>query len=168
MNETQLSRKIKTNNAGIVVTLINILLLIVVFGCSINQSQTPENFTKLFLKKHIPLLDTSAADFYVDDEQSRIIDFISLKIQMKKATGTYDSLKNATYDLSHIIVTLIDRKGMYIDDESKTFVEVAAKGFYTVTTNEREDTYLEDEIIVLQAIGGEWKVTEKIKPWKTS
>ena len=57
---------------------------------------------------------------------------------------------------------------MYIDDEPKTVVEVVAKGFYTVTTDEQKDTFLEEEYFVLQAYGGEWKVTEKIKPWKTS
>ena len=166
MNVKKLTGKIKTNNAVLAGALISILLLFVVFGCSANQSQTPEDFVKLFITKYIPLLDTSAADFYVKDEQSGIKEFISHNIQLKQAGSTYDALKNATYDLSHIRVSVLDRKSMYIDDEPKTLVEVTAKGFYTVTTDDQKDTFLEDEIFVLQAIGDEWKITKKIKPWE--
>jgi hypothetical protein len=144
-----------------------VLIMFVVFGCSTKQDNTPEDFLRMFLQKHIPLIDVSTADFYVKDEQSGIKDVISRNIQAKKEEGTYDSLKNATYDLSSIRVTVLDRNITYIDDEPKTLVELKATGFYTMTIDGQEKTDLEEEIFVLQAVGGEWKVTEKVKPWKS-
>ena len=147
------------NNVLKAVTLMSIMIVFNFIGCSQSHSQTPEEFIKVFLTKYIPFLDTSIAELYVKDEQSRMRDLILQNIQKKQKGGTYNSLKNATYDLTDIRVTVLDIKGMYINDEPKTLVEVVAKGFYTVKTVDQKDTYLEDEIFILQEIGNEWKIS---------
>lgn len=166
MTVKRILRMSSANYSPSVLKLIGIVFVLTVLGCSATQSQTPEDFVKVFLKKHIPHIDISIADFYVKEEQPLIRELIAQQINGQKKEGTYDSLKKAIYDFSDISITVIDRKSTYIDDEPQTLVEVAVKGFFTKKLNDQTETLLEEEVFVLKAIGGEWKITNKIKPWK--
>jgi hypothetical protein len=126
---------------------------------------TPETFVLNFIQKHIPMIDISVADFYVKEEQAGIIGRIKAKALNQKQDNS-ESLSAATYDFSNIKVEVIDEKEEYINDEAVDFLKVAANGIYTKTTSGKSESFVEDEVIILESIAGQWKVTEKINPWK--
>jgi hypothetical protein len=128
-------------------------------GCTSAPSETPEKFVLNFIQKHIPMIDISVADFYVKEEQKGIIERVKELTASSKESA-------AVYDFSKIKVNVLDQKEEYVDDEAKNFMKVAAKGSYTKTLDGKSESLIEDEIIILESVGGAWKVTEKINPWK--
>jgi hypothetical protein len=126
---------------------------------------TPEKFTLNFIQKHVPMADMSVADFYVDEEQAGILDKIKAINASNKKADNSEAVSAATYDLSTIQVKVIDEKEKYVDDEAVNFVKIAATGSYTKTMNGTSESLSEDEVIILESIAGQWKVTEKINPW---
>ena len=143
-----------------------ILLLLWSVGCSSGPSQSPEKFIQGFIEKHLKMIDVSVTDYYVNDEKARVKDLVTNFIQSKKEDGTLDSIRNAVYDLSKVNVKVLDQKELYVSDEPKNFAKVEAKGEYMVTMGNKSVSFNEDEIFILQAVGHEWKVTEKANPWK--
>ena len=148
------------------ILLTSVLMIILAAGCTSAPSETPDKLILNFLQKHIPMLDQSVSDFYVKKEQSGVIDRVKKFIASKKENGNFESLKAATYDFSKIKIDILDQKDEYIDDEDMSFMKVAARGNYTKTLNGKSESLNEDEIIILESVAGEWKVTEKINPWK--
>jgi len=141
-------------------------MLILAAGCTSAPSETPDKLILNFIQKQIPMIDLSVSDFYVKEEQSGVIDRVKKFIASKKENGNFESLSTATYDFSNIKVDVLDQKDEYIDDEDMSFMKVAARGNYTKTLNGKSESLNEDEIIILESVAGEWKVTEKINPWK--
>ena len=141
------------------------LMLILAAGCTSAPSETPEKVVLNFVQKHIPMIDLSVADFYVKEEQAGIINRVKQFIALKTVKGDFESLSSATYDFSKIKVKVLDRKGEYIQDEEVDFIKLAASGNYTKTINGKTESLVEDEIIILESVAGQWKVTEKINPW---
>ncbi len=152
--------------AQILKMLIASLLILVWAGCTSAPSVTPEKFVLNFIEKHIPMTDLSVADFYVNEEQDGIIHRIQAFIETNREKGTLKSLSAATYDFSDIKVEVVDQKEEYILDEEVNFLKVAATGNYTKTTDGKTELLVEDEIIIIEALAGTWKVTENINPWK--
>ena len=144
----------------------SVLVLIWAAGCTSAPSETPEKVVLNFIQKHIPMIELSVAEFYVKDEQAGVIDRVQKLIASKKEKGNYESLSTATYDFSKIKVDVLDQKEEYIDDEGVNFMKVTARGNYTKTINEKSESLIEDEIIILESVAGKWKVTENINPWK--
>lgn len=142
------------------------LLLVLSAGCSSGPSQSPEKVIKNFIGKHISMIDPSVADYYVSSEQSSIKELVSQSILSKKKSGVFNSLKNAVYDFSKVSISTLDQKEEYVDDEGINFAKVEAKGNYTLTSGDKSQAFEEDEIFILQSVGGNWKVTEKFNPWK--
>ena len=141
------------------------LMLILAAGCTSAPSETPEKVVLNFVQKHIPMIDLSVADFYVKEEQAGIINRVKQFIALKTVKGDFESLRSATYDFSKIKVNVLDRKEEYIQDEEVDFIKLAASGNYTKTINGKSESLVEDEIIILESVAGQWKVTEKINPW---
>jgi hypothetical protein len=139
--------------------LATLLLLMWAASCTTAPSETPEKFVLNFIQKHIPMIDISVADFYVKEEQKGIIERVKELTASSKESA-------AVYDFSKIKVNVLDQKEEYVDDEAKNFMKVAAKGSYTKTLDGKSESLIEDEIIILESVGGAWKVTEKINPWK--
>ncbi len=139
-----------------------VLMLILAAGCTSAPSETPEKFVLNFMQKHIPMIDISVADFYVEEEQKGIIERVKELI----ASSKEKSSSAATYDFSKIKVNVLDQKEEYVHDEAINFTKVAATGSYTKTVDGKSESVIEDEIIILESIAGEWKVTEEINPWK--
>ena len=152
-------------NFGITLAALTILLIVMSVSCSSFPEQTPEDFVKNFLEKHIAMIDASTADYYVKEEQAGITSTILKNIQTKKDEGNFESLKNAKYDFSDIRLKMLNQKQAYIDDEPKFFVEVEAKGFYTMTLDSKNAKIMEDEVFILLQVGDTWKVTENLNPW---
>lgn len=140
----------------------SLLIIMSTVGCNSAPSMTPEKLVLNFIQKHVPMVDASVADFYVKEEQAGIID----RLKALKASGKNDADHAATYDFSKVKVEVIGEKEEYIDDESVNFLKVAATGNYTKTTNGKSESLIEDEVIILESIKGQWKVTELINPWK--
>ena len=141
----------------------SVLILLSTVGCNSAPSMTPEKFVQNFIQKHVPMIDISVANFYVKEEQAGIIGRIKATSKKKDIS---ESVSAVTYDFSNIKVKVIDEKEEYIDDEAVGFLKVAASGSYTKTTNGKSESLVEDEVIILESIAGQWKVTEKINPWK--
>lgn len=145
----------------------SVLILLLTIGCTSAPSLTPEKFVLNFIQKHIPMIDRSVADFYVKDEQTGILDRVEKFIASNKVKGISESLNAASYNFSKIKVDILDQKEDYIDDEAVNFLKVSVSGNYTKTSNEKSKDLVEDEIIILKSVDRQWKVTEKINPWKS-
>ena len=143
----------------------SVLMLIWAAGCTSAPTETPEKFVMDFLQKHIPMIDPSVADFYVKEEQAGIIAQVKAYITSKKEKAIFKSLSDATYNFSNIKVEVLDEKEEFIDDEGVNFLKIAATGNYTKTMNGKTESFIEDEIIIIESVSGTWKVTEKINPW---
>ena len=143
----------------------SVLILIGAAGCSSSPSETPEKFVMTFIQKHIPMIDRSVADFYVKEERAGVIDRVQQFIASKKEKGTLASLKTAIYDFSKIKIDVLDQKEEYVHDEGVQFMKVAVKGNYTKTINGKPESFIENEIIILESVAGKWKVTEEMNPW---
>ena len=50
-----------------------VLMLLSTIGCTSAPSMTPEKLVLNFIQKHVPMSDSSVADFYVKEEQAGII-----------------------------------------------------------------------------------------------
>jgi len=146
--------------------LIATFLVVGIVGCNSGPTMTPEKFVLNFLQKRIPLLDPEVAGFYVKEEQAGIIERVKQSIETKKEKKSFDSLSAATYDLTKITINVLDKKEKFIDDEPKMFVKLAAKGSYIQSVAGNTKSIDEDEIIILEIVGSDFKVTEKIDPWK--
>jgi len=142
------------------------LMLFAAVSCSSGPAQSPEDFIKAFIKKQISMIDLSMVNYYVKDEQPGIREMITRTIETKKAEGVIDSLKNAKYDLSNLKVKMVKQNEQYVNDEPVSFVKMEAKGSYTVSMDGKQKTFLENEVFVLQEVGNEWKITERLNPWK--
>ncbi len=146
--------------------IVSVLMILSIVGCTSAPSVTPEKLVLNFIQKHIPMIDISVADFYVKEERTGIIDRIKALKTSNAQNNISKSVSTSTYDFSKIKVEVIDKKEKYIDDEAVNFLKVAATGSYTKTTNGKSESLTEDEVIILESIAGQWKVTEKINPWK--
>jgi hypothetical protein len=144
----------------------SVFLLVLAAGCTSAPTETPEKFVLNFINKHIPMIDVSVADFYVKEEQKGIIERVQKFIASSKEKGLFKSSSAATYDFSKVKITVLDHREEYVNDEGINFMKIAAKGNYTKTVNGKEESLIEDEIIILESIAGSWKVTEKTNPWK--
>jgi hypothetical protein len=141
------------------------LMLIWAAGCTSAPSEAPEKFVMDFLQKHIPMIDPSVAEYYVKEERAGIIAQVQAYITSKKEKGIFKSISDATYDFSKIKVEVLEQKEEYIDDEGVNFLKIAATGNYSKTMNGKTESFIEDEIIIIESVVGTWKVTEKINPW---
>ncbi len=145
---------------------VGIIMLVLTVSCSSGPAQSPEDIVKSFLAKHLSMIDMSLAQYYDTNEQPAILEQITKSINTKKEKGTLDAVGSSKYDLSKVDIKIIDQKAEYVDDEEVKFVKVAAKGSYSVTQGDKKQELKEDEVFILKAVGNNWKVTEKVSPWK--
>ena len=143
-----------------------LMFVAAISGCSSQPATPPQTVIKSFIQKHISMIDLSVADFYVNEEQAGIRALVNKTIQQKKSEGTLALLKMAKYNFGNLNLDTIAEKEDYVNDETVDLVEIKASGFYTVSIDGKEETVVEDEVFVLESVGNEWKVTEKIRPWK--
>ncbi len=145
--------------------LVGIMMVFGAIGCSSGPAQSPEQFLKGVIAKHVSMTDLSIADFYVKEEQSGIRELINQSIQSKKDEGILDFYKNASYDFSQVNVKILAEKTDYVNDEEANYVKLKATGNYTITQGDKSESLNEDETFVLRSVGNEWKLTEKDNPW---
>ena len=134
-------------------------------GGASGPAQAPKAFIQDFIAKHQVMVDTSLVKFYIKEEQAQVAQLIDKSISNLKAKGTLESLQQATFDFSNLQLDVLGEKEEYVDDEPKTFLKVAVKGSYTMSQKDATKTIPADDIIILEMVGNNWKVTKTINPW---
>jgi hypothetical protein len=134
-------------------------------GCSSKQAAVPTAFIQDFLSKHETMVDSSLADFYVKEEQTRVAQQINESIASRKAAGTLESLQHATFDFRDMKIELIDEKEEYVDDAPAVFLKVGTHGSFIMNMDEGTQTVPAENILILEKVGSNWKVTENLNPW---
>jgi hypothetical protein len=142
------------------------ILFLLTAGCSSGPAQSPEQFVMKFIQKHIPMIDQSVADFYVQNERTGIIAEVNKSVEAKRNKGILASLKDASYDFSKVDVKVLASKTDYVDDEETNYVKLQATGNYTLTMAGKSESVNENEVFVLRSVRNQWKVTDKENPWK--
>lgn len=134
-------------------------------GSSSGPTVAPKAFLHDFIAKHETMVDDSLVEFYIQEEQAQVAELINTSINSLKAQGTLESMQQATFDFTALQLNVVGEKEKYIDDEPKTFMKVAVKGSYTMNQKDTSKTISADQIIILEMVGRNWKVTETINPW---
>jgi hypothetical protein len=163
--EIMLKTLVSRLNQWTVAGIAGAFALVALTGCSSGPAQTPESFMRGFLAKHLTAIDLSAADFYAKEERPVVRQMIEKVIASKKSEGEYALLKKATYDLNSLTVEVLGEKEEYVDDMPVTLLQVRVTGPYTMMLAGDSQNRTEDEVFVLESIRGEWRLTQKIKPW---
>ncbi len=148
--------------------IIGLFLSVGLISCGSSGSgpaQAPKAFIQDFIAKHQVMVDVSLVKFYIEKEQAQVAKLIDKSISNLKAQGTLESLQQATFDFSNLQLNVLGEKEEYVDDEPKTFLKVAVKGSYTMSQKDATKTIPADDIIILEMVGNNWKVTETINPW---
>ena len=148
--------------------IIGLFLSVGLISCGSSGSgpaQAPKAFIQDFIAKHQVMVDVSLVEFYIKDEQAQMAKLIDKSISNLKAQGTLESLQQANFDFSNLQLNVLGEKEEYVDDEPKTFLKVAVKGSYTMSQKDATKTIPADDIIILEMVGNNWKVTETINPW---
>ena len=128
-------------------------------GGSSGPTLAPKTFIHDFIAKHKAMVDISLVDFYIKDEQENIAARIDESINTLKSKGTFERTQQATFDFSNLQIQVVGEKEKYVDDEPKTFMKVAVKGSYTMNQKDVAKTIPADEVIILERVGKNWKVT---------
>lgn len=134
-------------------------------GGSSGPTKAPKAFIEDFIAKHETLVDASLVDFYIEEEQEQVAKLINKSISTLKEQGVLESIQQTTFDFSNLQLQVIGETEEYVDDEPKTFIKVAVKGSYVMKQPEASKTVSADDIIILEMVGNNWKVTETINPW---
>jgi hypothetical protein len=134
-------------------------------GSSSGPAQAPKAFIQDFIAKHETMVDASLVNFYIKEEQAKVAELIDKSISTLKAQGTLESTQQATFDFSNLQLNVVGEKEEYVDDEPKTFLKVAVKGSYIMNQKDVAKTIPADDVIILEMVGNNWKVTETINPW---
>ena len=134
-------------------------------GGSSSSSQPSKAYIQQFIAKHQTMVDPSLASFYIEKEQSKVARLVDQTISAKEEAGTLATIQQATFDFSNLTIDMMGEKSEYINDEPKTFVKVAVKGSYIMKLQDKSRDIEADDVIILERVGHDWKVTETINPW---
>jgi hypothetical protein len=130
------------------------------------QVQAPKAMIEDFIAKYDTMIDSSLVDFYVADEQPTVAAAVKRTIDEKTASGELEKLKQASFDFSNLKIAVADEKEVYVHDEPAKVIKVTVSGSYNMKQEDNTETIPADKTIILQMVGNEWKVTERINPWK--
>jgi hypothetical protein len=151
-------------------TVVGMFLLGGVINCggggkSSGPVQAPKAFLQDFIAMHETMVDTSLVNFYIKEEQAKVAQLVDKSISTLKAQGTLENLQKATFDFANLKLEVVGEKEEYVDDEPKNFLKVAVKGSFTMNQQDVAKTIPADDVIILEQVGKNWKVTETINPW---
>ena len=130
------------------------------------QVQAPKALIQDFIAKYDTMVDSSLANFYVADEQPIMAAAVQKTIDEKIASGELEKLQQASFDFSNMQIAVADEKEVYIHDEPAKVIKVIVSGSYNMVQENNTETVPADKTIILQMVGNEWKVTEKVNPWR--
>ena len=130
------------------------------------EVQAPKALIQDFIAKHGTMVDSSLVNFYVADEQPIMAAAVQKTIDEKAASGELEKLQQASFDFSNLQIAVADEKEVYIHDEPAKVIKVIVSGTYNMVQENNTETVPADKTIILQMVGNEWKVTEKVNPWR--
>ena len=130
------------------------------------QIQPPKTLIQDFIAKHKTMVDTTLVDLYVKDEQPIVAAAVQKAIDEKKAAGELQGLQQAKFDFSNLKIEVVGQKEDYINDRPRKLMKVNVSGSYVMQNDNGAETIPADESIVLEMVNDNWRVTEKVDPWK--
>jgi hypothetical protein len=119
-----------------------------------------------FIAKLGIMVDSSLVDFYVADEQPFVAAAVEKAIEEKKAAGELEKLQSATFDFSNMKIAVVGEKEAYVHDEPTRVIKVSVSGTYSMMHENNTATIPADKTIILEMVNNQWKVTEKVNPWR--
>lgn len=134
-------------------------------GMGGKANNLPTEFIQNFIAKHETMTDPSLVYYYVKEERQTIAERVSTSVRIKEAEGTLENLQQATFDFSGLQLKLVGKKEEYINDEPIVFLKVAVKGDLGINLPTEKQIVACDDIIVIEMVRNEWKVTETNNPW---
>lgn len=130
------------------------------------QVEAPKALIQDFVAKHDNMVDKSLVNFYVADEQPTVAAAVDRAIDEKQAAGELEKLQKASFDFSNLKIAVVDAKEVYVHDEPTTVMKVSVSGSYNMTHENDTATIPADKTIILEMVNKQWKVTEKVNPWR--
>jgi hypothetical protein len=128
--------------------------------------QAPKTLIQDYIAKYATMVDTSLVNFYVMDEQATVAAAVQKAIEEKTASGELEKLQSASFDFSNLQISVVGEKEAYIHDEPTKVIKVAVSGSYVMKLADNTSTIPADKTIILEMIDKNWKVTERVNPWK--
>ncbi len=128
----------------------------------------PKELIENYIAKHEIMIDQSLADLYIEKEKKDILAQVNKNVDGKKQDGSLQSLKLATFDLSGLIINVVDQREEYVNDEIADFMKVTTSGDITMSVKDVTKKISINNVIILEKESGVWKVTEKNNPWAES
>jgi hypothetical protein len=166
----------KSNTVKFTKVLLYPVLVLLLVGSLINcgggsssapvQVEAPKAMIQDFIAKLGTMVDSSIVDFYVADEQPFVAAAVEKAIEEKKAAGELEKLQSATFDFSNMKIAVVGEKEAYVHDEPTRVIKVSVSGTYSMTHENNTATIPADKTIILEMVNNQWKVTEKVNPWK--
>ena len=87
-------------------------------------------------------------------------------IEEKKASGELEKLQQASFDFTNMKIAVVGEKEVFVHDEPTKVIKVSVTGSYSMTHENNTATIPADKTIILEMVNNQWKVTEKVNPWK--
>jgi hypothetical protein len=163
---TKQTLKLRTFNHPVRFAAGLVMLLLGVISCGGGkQANVPADLIRNYIAKHTPMVDTSLADLYVEEERNDVLQQIENTIADSKEKGTYEKLSEANFDFSGLSIKVLESTDTYINDEITDFLKVATKGSVTMSFASTSKKIPADSVLILEKEGSDWKITEKTNPW---
>lgn len=161
-----------TLTKGLLYSLLGLFLVGGISNCGGGSSsvsaevQAPKILIQDFIAKQDIMVDKSLVDFYVADEQPAVAAAVERAIEEKTATGELEMLQKASFDFSNMKIAVAGEKKAYVHDEPTRVIKISVSGTYSMTNENNTATIPADKTIILEMVNNQWKVTEKVNPWK--
>lgn len=130
------------------------------------QVQAPTSMIQDFIAKHQLMIDKALVDFYAPDERPTVAAHIEQTIEKKKASGELEKLQNTSFDFSNLKIEVVGEKEATYRDVLTKVIKVAVTGSYEMKQPDNTTTVPADQTIILEMVDNQWKVTEKVDPFK--
>ena len=167
-------KRSNTLTRGILYTVLALFLVGGMINCGGGSSsssgsakiQAPKSLIQDFIAKHETMVDSSLVGFYVADEQATVAAAVQRTIDEKKQAGELDKLQDATFDFTNLQIAVVGEKEAYVNDIPTRVIKVSVSGSYIMKQESGTTTIPADETIILEMVNNNWKVTEKVNPWR--
>ena len=177
LNSGKKEYEVKKNNMikftkGLLYAVLALFVVGSIVNCGGGASSTPAKIEapkaliQNYIAKHNTMVDDSLVNFYVADEQPTVAAAVKKTIEEKKAAGELEKLQQSTFDFSNLQISVVDQKDVYVHDEPTKVIKVSVSGSYDIKNGSSNETIPADKTIILEMVNNEWKVTEKVNPWK--
>ena len=130
------------------------------------QVQAPKAMIKDFIAKHVTMIDKALVNYYLPEEQPMVAAAVEKNIEAKKESGELDALQKVAFDFSNLKVEVVGEKETTYRDMPTKVIKVSVSGSYDMKQESGTKTIPADQTIILEMVDNNWKVTEKVNPFK--